>query len=390
MRAFLKFIIPCLLLAALLSVAKYMDSGKYARGTQKAPEAPTLLAAESVPETTPPTEDVQTVPPETTLPVAVPDAETIPEEVPQEDNALVFTFLGDCTFGSTLTTYYADVGFIKTVGDDYGYPFRNVLSYLESDDLTFLNLEGPLSDIDHPGIGDVLFRGPEAYVNILTQNSVEAVSLANNHIMDHSLVGYNATCAALDGAGVFYAETDKTSLISLDNGVTVGLYATVYTKDNLETLPSRIQSLKQQGADLIIYIPHWGVEGSYHITEEQRLLAHAAIDAGANIVCGSHPHVLQPIEEYKDGIIFYSMANFSFGGSNDPKDMDTALIQQTLLRQEDGSFVLGDRLVVPCSVSSDAVYNNYQPTPYAPGSAEYERVMQKLNGTFTGLSLRND
>ena len=86
--------------------------------------------------------------------------------------------------------------------------------------------------------------------------------------------------------------------------------------------------------------PHWGVEGSYRPTQEQMDLAHAAIDAGADIVWGSHPHVLQPIEEYKDGLILYSMGNFCFGGNGAPEDLDTVLIQQEVVKTPDGRVSL--------------------------------------------------
>lgn len=440
MRAFLRFLIPCILLAGLLYVAKYMDSGRYMPRPPKDPPETTLSASENQPGFTESTQEsvdppvigsvVETAPsnllpvlqetlpdtdssgesaseeslpeeslPEETQPQEVAPAESLPEQsladesaalpIVRDADSIVITLLGDCTFGGTQELSYASMGFAKTVGDDYGYPFRNVLSYMESDDITLLNLEGPLCDKESPKPGGgFIFRGPESYVNILTRNSVDFVSLANNHIMDHGVRGYKATTSVLNEANIPFVETDSTCLHTLDNGVTIGLFGTMYGKDNMKNLVSQIQSLKEQGADLIIYVAHWGTEGGYRVNDDQRKLAHAAIDAGADLVYGSHPHVLQPIEEYNGGIIFYSMANFSFGGNTLPKDMDTALIQQTFRLQEDGSFALGERLIVPCCVSSEPNVNNYQPTPYAPGTPEYDRVMQKLNGTFTGPNLK--
>ena len=417
LRGFLKILIPCLLLALVLAAAKYMDSGAFFRRSAENPEETTSAAslevspAETVRETEPAqtisasttlpreTAPPQTLPPETvpqeTIPQETVPQETIPQEtVPQEttrserdENTFLLTFMGDCTFGATSSSYYAKVSFVSTVGSDYGYPFRNVIGYLETDDFTFLNLEGPLTDEGNPMPGKFIFRGPAEYVNILSENSVEAVSLSNNHTMDYGQTGYQATCQGLDQVRVGYVEKDSTRIITLDNGLKIGLYATMYTSVDEDAVTEQIRSLKQQGADVIIYAPHWGTEGSYSISQDQADLAHTAIDAGAHIVYGSHPHVLQPVEEYKNGVIYYSMGNFSFGGNTKPRDMDTALLQQEIILQEDGTVVLGERTIVPCCISSDPWNNNYQPTPYEPGSHEYDRVLKKLNGTYEGANL---
>lgn len=164
----------------------------------------------------------------------------------------------------------------------------------------------------------------------------------------------------------------------------------MYYKLDVADMTAKITALREQGVDLIIFAPHWGVEGTYHPTEEQKQVGHAAIDAGADIVFGSHPHVLQPIEEYGGGIIFYSLGNFSFGGNGAPKDYDTALVQQEVIRDAEGNVRLGQLTIVPASVSSVAGRNNFQPTPYEPGTEEYNRVLSKLDETFSGPNLKID
>ena len=145
-----------------------------------------------------------------------------------------------------------------------------------------------------------------------------------------------------------------------------------------EPLEEMYRDLKDQGCDLIIFAPHWGVDKTYVPTQEQMDVGYAAIDAGADIVWGSHPHALQPIEYYGDGVIFYSLGNFSFGGFTVPADFDTALLQQEILRDGDGNVSLGELTIVPCCISSIEGRNNYQPTPYEPNTEEYDRVLQKL------------
>ena len=321
---------------------------------------------------------------ETTCPGETEAVQTEPAATEPEIRSYMLTFVGDCTLGSSPGTYYAPLGFVKTVGEDYAYPFANVISYFTEDDFTFLNLEGPLTEDGYPREKRYTFRGPTDFVRILTDNSVEAVTIANNHSLDYGQLGYDSTIRVLQQAGVPYVERDCATVVTLPDGLRIGIYGAEYSLLDKADMVAEITAMAEQGVDVIIYAPHWGVEGSYRSNPLQQEMAHAAIDAGAHIVCGSHPHVLQPIEEYNGGVIFYSLGNFSFGGNGAPEDFDTALVQQEILVQPDGTVTLGQRMEVPCSISSAAGFNNYQPTPYEAGTAEYLRVMEKLSGTFRG------
>ena len=318
---------------------------------------------------------------------AVMETEATAAETEPKEERFLLTFVGDCTFGSNPTNAFAGYGFPKTVGEDYGYPFRNVIGYFETDEFTMVNLEGPLCDSGNPVQKKHTFRGSTAYVNILTENSVEAVTIANNHTLDYGATGYDSTVATLTAAGIPFAERDSSVVVTTENGLTVGIYGAVYYLLDVEDMVAEIQEMKARGCDLIIFAPHWGTEGTYRPTAQQVEVGHAAIDAGADIVYGSHPHVLQPIEEYNGGIIYYSLGNFSFGGNGYPQDYDTALLQQEVIRTESG-VRLGQLTIVPCNVSSVEGRNNYQPTPYRPGSEEYERVLSKLDGSFAGPNLK--
>lgn len=309
------------------------------------------------------------------LPLTARAAETQPER-------FVITLAGDCTLGATPDNTYALCGFPKVVGDDYGYPFRNVASCLQQDDLTLVNLEGPLCDGGAAARKTFVFRGPPEYAGILTQGSIEAVSLANNHTLDYGPAGYASTCQTLDKAGIAYAETGKTTLLTTDSGLCVGLCATVFGTPDAQTLAQQIAQLRKDGAELVVVCAHWGVEYRRQANSQQQELGRAAIDAGADMVVGTHPHVLQPIEEYGGGVIFYSLGNFCFGGNTAPRDFDTVLVQQEVLRDPDGTVRLGQRTLIPASVSSVPSPNNYQPTPYPPDSQDYQRVLAKLDGSW--------
>jgi len=325
------------------------------------------------------------------LPTAVPTAEpteiptqaptevpTAPPTEPQPEH-FVLTFVGDCTLGYDA---FSQRFFPERVGEDYGYPLRNVIHYFEEDDYTLANLEGVLGEKGSPRKKTFVFRGDGAYTQILTGSSVEGVTLANNHARDYGDEGYQETRRLLEEAGVAYVEDMNSLLVTTDSGLKIGVYgADSSTKSvDREQILEDIRALSQE-AELIICAFHWGTEGRYYQSQTQTDLAHDAIDAGAHIIWGHHPHVLQPVEEYNGGIIFYSLGNFAFGGNYKPKDLDTALMQQEVIRDVDGTVTLGELTVVPCSVSSAPGYNNFQPTPYEPGSREYDRVMGKLGLT---------
>ena len=332
---------------------------------------------------------------ETAAPTTEPAVETtaepttVPTTVVTEPPTITmtFTFAGDCTLGCHSAHSRAGYGFLMTVEENFDYPIANVRQWFENDDFTMVNLEGVLGDKGSPAGKKFAFRGYGAYTNILTQNSVEAVSLANNHVYDYGQTGYDETRRLLDEAGVPYAEQNAGNLVPLENGVTVGLYGTDYNSIDEEALPEGIKALKEQGADIVIYAPHWGTEHSFDATAQQKDLGRIAIDAGADIGYGCHPDVLQPIEEYNGGVILYSLGNFAFGGNIYPSDYDTAIIQQELTLETDGTVVLGQRTIIPCSLSSIEKRNNYQPTPYAEGSEEYARVISKLDGSYDGPNL---
>ena len=329
------------------------------------------------------------VPTETEMVTEATEATEAPTTAPTEppEQHLTFTFAGDCTLGCHTEHTRAGYGFILTVGEDYAYPFANIIDWFENDDFTMVNLECVLGEAGYPAGKRYAFRGPASYVNILTENSVEAVSIANNHTMDYAEAGYAETKTILEEAGVPYVEQNSSTIITLDSGVTVGIYGTVYNSIDREAMVAGIKELRDQGVDIVIYAPHWGTEHSFDPTQEQMELGRMAIDAGADIVYGCHPHVLQPIEEYNGGVILYSLGNFSFGGNIYPADYDTAIIQQEVILAADGTVTLGERTIVPCSISSMEKRNNYQPTPYEEGTEEYARVLSKLDGTYEGSNL---
>ena len=363
-----------------------------AAGSSDAPAAATTPAATEAVPTQPATE----LPTETTVPTEAPTEApteppvTEPPVTEPKEKRYTLSFAGDCTMGSTKSNWNNPVHYIQTIGENYDYPFANVRQYFENDDFTIINLEGPLYDETSGAASKKFaFRGPTAYSAIMTGSSVEAVTLANNHAEDYGKAGYSSTKQVLEDVGITYVEKDKTALHTTESGLKIGLYASSFSNITKKGIEGGIAQLKKDGAEIIICAFHWGEEGVYRPDGTQQKMAKIAIDAGADVVYGHHPHVLQPIEQYGSGYIFYSLGNFSFGGAALPQDYDTALLQLEVIRDENGNVRLGELTAIPCSYKNDEGHNSFQPTPVEEG-ATYDRILKKLGGEFTGGNLNVD
>lgn len=355
--------------------------------TQQSLQKPEETSEETSEETTKETQSVSQKLEEAVQKETTPAPETEPETVPEpKPEQFILTFVGDCTLGSNPSKFNSATSFVKVVGEDYDYPFANVRSFFENDDFTLVNLESVLANSGSSANKTFTFRGPEEYVNILSGSSVEAVTLANNHSKDFGKAGYENTKSVLEGAQVSYVESDDIRLFTTESGLVIGLYADAFNLSKKD-ITENIQKLKEAGAEVIICTFHWGEEGRYHPTEDQKIFARFAISEGAHLVVGHHPHVLQETEFSENGVIFYSLGNFCFGGNVHPKDKDSAIVQVEIIRELDGTIRVGTTDMIPVSISSVSELNNYQPTPYQPDTEEYARALEKLYGTFAGKDL---
>lgn len=302
--------------------------------------------------------------------------------------SLTLSVVGDCTLGTDETFDY-DTS-LNAYYENYGadYFLQNVKDIFSTDDLTIANFEGTLTDSDEREDKTFAFKAPASYASILTGGSVEAVNTANNHSHDYGDQSFDDTLAALDDAGIVHFGYDETAVMDV-KGIKVGLVGIYELYDHLEReqqLKDNIAKVKADGAQLIVVIFHWGNETETVPDSNQTTLGRIAIDEGADLVCGHHPHVLQGIETYKGRNIVYSLGNFCFGGNSSPSDMDTMIYQQTFTIDADGVKKDNVTNIIPCSISSAAYdgYNNYQPTP-AEGD-EATRILGKINERSSWIS----
>lgn len=305
-------------------------------------------------------------------------AAAVPAEIteePQDQKRFVISLLGDCTLSSSHYTNH----FESVVGDDLAYPFSNVADILTADDLTLANLECSFSDKRLESSSQYAFCGQTKYAESLALGGVDCVSMANNHTNDFGSAGIADTAAALERVNVTGIQGSQGMCFDLrhDDGTAlrVGVYVLPFN-GSTDQMKKGAARLREDGADIVIACMHAGAEKIYVPTARQTYLAHAAVSSGADVVAGTHPHVLQPAEAYQGGVILYSLGNFCFGGNRNPGDKDTVIAQLVVHVEETG--VSWEIEYVPCRVSSVANTNDYRPTPYGQGTEDYQRCLRKL------------
>ena len=265
------------------------------------------------------------VPPQAvTAPAPAPEA---PPAMPEAIRPLKVIAVGDIMLDGTARPVLNENG--------YDYPFAEVRRLFAGAHVVFGNLEGPLTTRGAPEQDKTyVFRSPPDKVGQALRNAgFNVVSLANNHTLDFGADGLAQTLEALDAVGIAHAgagenlKAARRPVVLDANGTRVALLAYSLTlPEHFYAEASKpgtafgheahvradVAAARQQ-ADIVLVSFHWGQEGKTTLREYQTRLGHVAIDAGAAAVIGHHPHILQGIEHYKDGVILYSLGNFTFG-----------------------------------------------------------------------------
>ncbi len=327
-------------------------------------------------------------------PGPTPEPSPSPEPVYQKDGSIEITLtaVGDVTIGRNVqhkgTSIFEKE--LKKQKNDPNFIFRNVKQIFESDDLTIANFEGVLGEGLTPPSSkknnDFLFLASPEYARVLSDNGVEAVTMENNHIGDFGEDGLSSTIAAMEGAGVVWANKDHMAVYEVQ-GIRIGMLAYQIVPplrsdemqaDELQQRVAADIAQAKQTCDLVTVSFHWGKELDYSPRNEspyrQVTLGRAAIDAGADLVLGHHSHRINPIEKYNGCYIVYSLANCSFAGNNKPSDMCT-FIFQCKFRFKDGQLTDNPFRIIPCRISSRRDYNDFAITPYT----ETENIKTVIN-----------
>lgn len=299
-----------------------------------------------------------------------------------------FSAAGDCTLGvdSRYSTNFNSVYQRRGAA----YFLKNVRDVFSDDDLTVVNLEGTLTTSTDRAVKTFTFKGPAEYTDILKNGSVEAVTIANNHSHDFGATGFSDTQKALDQANIPYFGYNTVATLRV-RGEKFALIGINGLDDPSEaTLTKLITRAKKQKPDAIIVYYHWGIERNALPEAYETKLAKSAIDHGADLVLGSHPHVVQGIERYKGRYIVYSLGNFCFGGNSNPTDKDSMIFQLTFHFEDGKLTATNNAKVLPCAISGHTGVNDFQPRVLT--GREGARVLDKVatRSQHWGVSLDPD
>jgi len=312
--------------------------------------------------------------------------QAMPEERPKIET-IILSFAGDCTIGSDES--YRGYTFHKVYRDvkDPAYFFSGVSSIFSNDDYTFVNLEGVFTNETKKAEKEFRYKGPPEYCEILKKGSIEGVTLANNHTLDYLQSGYDETVKTLNEWGIDYINEDV-YIIKEIKGAKIGFLGYKgwsNEKKSNQLLVKHVKEMRKQGVNYIIVNYHWGDMYTYKPNAQQKSMARFAIDNGADLVIGHHPHVLQGMEIYKGKSIVYSLGNFCYGGNKNPKDKDTIIFQQLItFNVTTNEIFKTESRIIPASISSRTDINNFQPV-IAKGD-EAERILSKYKALSENLN----
>ncbi|PGZ89913.1 CapA family protein [Bacillus sp. AFS029533] len=285
---------------------------------------------------------------------------------------------GDFTLGTDESFNYSDSFVDEAKRNGLHFFVDRLNNIFNEDDFTTVNLETTLTNATEKAVKKYKFKGDPSYANILKYGGIDAVNLANNHSHDYLKKGYDDTISNLKKYKIGYFGYSNHYLTTV-KGIKIGALGYEGWNDTPELrvkIANDIGELRNAGAKVILIHFHWGIEREYVPNNTQKSLAHYAVDHGADLILGHHPHVLQGIEEYNGKFIVYSLGNFMFGGNRNPSDKDTIVFQQTFHFQNGKLTNEKELKVIPFSISSVSSRNNYQPKLL--DGPEKDRVKNKV------------
>ncbi len=293
------------------------------------------------------------------------------------NNEIVLSFLGDLSIGDATQSRSSEASLTNVIKKNgYSWPFSLVADYLLNDDYTFANLEVVFTERE--GLKSTKkynMIGQPDFVNVLHEGGIDAVNTVNNHCFDFSQKGYLDTIDILDDSGInhfgsIYLGLSKESDVlgvadvkELRIGMVGMSYPNYDEKKNLSDynrLAERIKKLKEEyGCQLVVCSLHWGREEHMnYIWSWQFQLARRLIDAGADIIWGHHPHVLQPVFFYKGKPVMFSTGNFIFGTMG--KVNPATGIFQLHYGVSEGKAILTEMSVIPCETGKRGDYRPFE------------------------------
>lgn len=303
------------------------------------------------------------------------DSETEP---PPEPVTVTLSFIGDCMLATDRGGEYQGSFNHLAKQVEPSYFFEEFTELFSNDDWTVANLENVFTDNPEAGIRAknhspaYWYKSTTANTAILTEGSIEIVSLANNHSQDYGTIGYSDTRAALEAAGVLWGDNDNILVLEKDD-FTIALYCTTFYYSGYDRIIT--DKMAEVDADYKIVYFHGGTE-RVHIPDDWKAAgARRMIDNGIDLVIGGHPHVLQPIEIYSNKTIVHSLGNFVFGGSRNEENR--TIVYRLYIELTEGKITDISDEVIPCYVYTDL---------YKPGIITDEAEIAAVRAFLAGES----
>ena len=274
------------------------------------------------------------------------------------------TFGGDTVLGGRESYYSRRDSLMYLVElNGMGYPFDAIHSLTEQDDWTCINLECVLKETKEGENKkkEWRFRGLPEYSKILKAGSIEMVNLANNHTADYGDAGYESTVRSVEGVTEWVGKDHPCSVLIHGHLIGFGSCRETEYLNDPDIISKDIEILKKMKCEAIIYQCHWGKEYDPHHSALQEAMARACERAGADLVIGHHPHVVQGMDFINRMPVLYSLGNLSFGGTIDLKTYDGIMVQATFCVTEEGLYPEIELIPILTSGTAEERKNNFQP-----------------------------
>ena len=281
-----------------------------------------------------------------------------------ESSSISFTFLGDCLLSTNAGDTRTDTFAKYAEKCDPSYFFEKAVPYYSNSDFVIANNEFVLSDRNlskSKKSGTAFwFRSPTSYTDILKAGQIDIVTIANNHTTDYGAEGYKDTQEALDAAGITWGDLQNPVYVE-KGGVKFGIICTGLFSPYYDQLITPVIEEVKENSDIQIMYFHGGTEKE-HVPDDWLVeLCHKYADMGVDLIVGSHPHVLRPMEEYNGVDIIYSLGNFCYGGNSLPENR-TVILTETFTFDENGNYISQDEEFTPFYVYGGD-HNYWQPVP---------------------------
>lgn len=342
--------------------------------------------------------------------------ETTKTTATTKSETLTLTFVGDIMcYGAQLEEAYDET----TDTYDFSRAFEDVKPYLEKADLTVGNLETVVGGKEIGYKGYPLFNTPASFAEALKEVGFDVFTTANNHTFDQGAIGVQNTLDALDEIGIdavgsYRTEEDKNKiLIKKVNGWKIAFVSFTYGQNNEnsearqyfnylteEEIKSQMELAREQDPDFIVAMPHWGEEFSTTVNDRQRYFADLLIEEGADLIIGSHPHVLQTMKKKdvkdKEGktkhvFIAYSMGNF-FTNQSEEYSLDQAILTLTVKKGKNGIIIseVDDRAVYMAKPGQFDTIDHYQVLDISSYKTKFEGGQEGTEETLYHTLLESE